>query len=342
MKKALSLCLLTTVVTLAVLPARGATVTIKLATLAPDGSTWHEHLKDLAERWKEVSGGQVRLRIYAGGVAGDELDVMRKIRIGQLSAAAITPDGLSSISKATRVFIIPRMIQSYDELDYVVERMAPQLEAILAERGFIVLDWAYAGWVRFFVPEPVTKVAAVQKLKLFTWAGDADATKLWKDAGFNVVPLPATEIMMGLQTGLINAFDTVPVMALASQWFRHAPYMIDLNWAPLTGALVVSERIWDKVPENLNPALIAEAKKIMARWRADSRRLESEAVEAMKKRGVKVLKPSTSDVEEWDARVKRAYPSIRGRFVPAEYFDEIVQIVGTFREASQRPASPTR
>ena len=342
MKKALFLCLFATVVTLAVLQARGATVTIKLATLAPDGSNWHEHLKDLAERWKEVSGGQVRLRIYAGGVAGDDMDVMRKIRIGQLSAAAITPQGLSSISKATRVFSIPRMIRSYDELDYAMEQMAPRLEAILAERGFIVLDWAYAGWARFFVPEPVTTVAAVQKLKLFTWAGDADSTELWKEAGFNVVPLPATEIMMGLQTGLINAFDTVPVMALATQWFRHTPYMIALNWAPLTGALVVSKRAWDKVPEDLRPALMAEAKKIMARWRADTRRLESEAVEAMKKRGVKVLQPSTSDVEEWDATVKKAYPHIRGRFVPTEYFDEIVQIVGTFREASQRPASATR
>lgn len=331
MKKALFLCLFATVVTLAVLQARGATVTIKLATLAPDGSNWHEHLKDLAERWKEVSGGQVRLRIYAGGVAGDDLDVMRKIRIGQLSAAAITPQGLSSISKATRVFSIPRMIRSYDELDYAMEQMAPRLEAILAERGFIVLDWAYGGWVRFFVPEPVTTVAAVQKLKLFTWAGDADTTKLWKDAGFNVVPLPATEIMMGLQTGLINAFDTVPVMALATQWFRHTPYMIDLIIAPLPGALIISKSRWERIPAGMRPKLEAAAQDVIARLRARDQHLEADAVRAMQKRGLKVMKPSPAEIRAWDAAADKVNRKVRGSYVAAEYFDRILRTLTSFR-----------
>ena len=220
-----------------------------------------------------------------------DLDVMRKIRIGQLSAAAITPQGLSSISKATRVFSIPRMIRSYDELDYAMEQMAPRLEAILAERGFIVLDWAYAGWARFFVPEPVTTVAAVQKLKLFTWAGDADSTELWKEAGFNVVPLPATEIMMGTQTGLINAFDTVPVMALATQWFRHTPLHDRLELGAVDGGAGGEQKglgHGSRGSETRAHGGSQEDHGAVAR-RHSAARVRSR--EAMKKRGVKVLQP---------------------------------------------------
>ncbi|MFB3094545.1 MAG: TRAP transporter substrate-binding protein DctP, partial [Candidatus Acidiferrales bacterium] len=184
-----------------VLPARAQRIRVKLATLAPCGSVWDEALKDLKVRWQQLSNGQVRLTIYCGGTAGDELDVMRRIRIGQLHASFITTQGLESITKVARILTLPRMIRSRSELEHVFEQMGPSLESLLAERGFKVLAWGDGGFVRFFVPKSVTAIGDVRSLKMFTWAGNPETTQLWKDAEFNVMPLPATEVMTGLQTG---------------------------------------------------------------------------------------------------------------------------------------------
>jgi TRAP-type C4-dicarboxylate transport system substrate-binding protein len=306
-------------------------VTVKLATLAPDGSHWHESLKDLAARWQEVSGGRVKLRIYAGGVAGDELDVMRKIRIGQLHAAFITTHGLNSITHASRVFNLPRMIRSNPELDFVMGALTPKLDALLEDGGFIALGWGDAGWARFFVPKPVTSIGEVRRLKMFTWAGDPETTELWIGAGFNPVPLPTTEMTTALQTGLVEAIPVPPSVVMAAQWYSHTPYMIDLDIAPLTGALIVSERIWSRIPEELRPLLREEAKKIVIQMRQDNRRLELDAVKAMEKRGLEVLVPLADETREWNSIADEVNRKMRGGYVPGEYFDEVLRLVKEFR-----------
>ena len=319
------------------LPAQ--TVTVKLATLAPDGSHWHESLKDLAVRWQEVSGGRVKLRIYAGGVAGDELDVMRKIRIGQLHASFVTTHGLNSITKANRVFNLPRMIRSAEELDYVMEAITPKLNVLLEENGFISLGWGDAGWARFFVPQKTTSVEEVRKLKMFTWAGDPETTELWIGAGFNPVPLPTTELTMALQTGLVNAIPVPPSIAMASQWFTKTRYMINLEIAPLAGALIISKRIWNRIPAELHAVLKEEAGKIVVRMREDNRRLEVDAVEAMVKRGLEVITPSAEETREWNTIADEVNRKMRGGYVPANFFDEVSRLVEEFRSGSARSRS---
>lgn len=325
--------LLAMAVLLAAAPAeaKGKKIKIKLATLAPDGSTWHELLKDLAADWSRVSDGQVQLRIYAGGVAGDEPQVMKKMGINNYHAALVTSHGLSSISRSTRVFTIPRMLRTNEELDKAMEIMGPTLAERLEEKGYIVLAWADAGWVKFFVPTPDASVDDIRKVKLMSWAGDSEGLELWRAAGFNVVPLPATELLTGLQTNLVNAFDTMPYYALASQAFRHTPYMIDMKWAPLPGALIMTKAKWDEIPEDLRPALRAEADKWAERFRTETRQMDADAVEAMKKRGLKVLEPTDAQVAEWDQAVKAAYPDIRGFYVSEEDFDWLQKIVKEMR-----------
>ena len=308
-----------------------AKVTIKLATLAPDGSPWHELLKDMAASWRELSDGQVRMKIYAGGVAGDELDVLRKMRIGQLNAAAFTSLGLGGITAASRALIIPRMIRSERELDAVMRVVAPRLSERMAAKGILALGWADTGWVRFFVPRPITTVDEVRKVKLFVWSGDREAVSLWKQARFNVVPLPATEIMTGLQTGLINAFDAPASIAFLSQWWRHTPVMLDMKWAGFPGAIVVMKKTWDRVPESLRPKLESEARKTAAAMQTQARRLDDDAIKAMTKRGLKVLTPSTQELAAWDSEVEAVYPKLRGDYVEKEFFDLVKATVEEVR-----------
>ncbi len=186
-------------------PASAQTVLVKMATLVPDGSSWHLILKETADKWRTLSNGTVTVRLYAGGVAGDDPDVVRKMRLGTLNAGVLTSVGVAEIDKSVYALGVPMMYDSYDELYYVLEKMRPRLESGLEAKGFVVLNWADGGWVHFFTQKPVAVPDDLKAQKLFSWAGDATSVDLWKSAGFNPIPLPSTEIATALQTGLVNA-----------------------------------------------------------------------------------------------------------------------------------------
>jgi TRAP-type C4-dicarboxylate transport system substrate-binding protein len=320
-------------------PAQAKKVKIKLATLAPDGSTWNELLKDLARDWEAASDGQVKLHIYPGGVAGDEPVVMKKMAINNYNAALISSHGLSSINKATRVFTIPRMLRTNEELDKALHALAPELEKELADKGYIVLFWADAGWVKFFVPTPDASIESVRKCKLFSWAGDSEGLELWRSAGFNVVPLPSTELITALKTNLVDAFDTMPYYALMSQSYRHTNYMIDMKWAPLPGALVITKASWDKIPADLQPKLKEIAAGYAERFRSETRKMNEDAVAAMTERGLKVIEPTEAELAQWDREAKDAYPEIRGFYVSKEVFDRFAEVVKGIRESKSAEGS---
>ncbi|HEY5577793.1 MAG TPA: TRAP transporter substrate-binding protein DctP, partial [Deferrimonas sp.] len=241
--------------------ARSAPTVVKMATLAPEGSSWYRVLQEMGEEWRKASGGAVTLRIYPGGIAGDEDAVIRKMRIGQIQAAAITGIGLAYLEPSFYALHIPMMYESDEEFDFVRDRYAPVLERKLEEKGFIVLNWGDAGWVRFFSKDPVVTPAEAKALKLFQWAGDTNLVQLYKETGFHPVPLSTNDLLPGLQTGMVNGFSSTPLVALAFQWFGLAPHMADLRYAPLTGATVIERRAWEKIPPGLRPKLLEASRR---------------------------------------------------------------------------------
>lgn len=313
-------------------------VVLKMGTSAPEGSSWHQIFKEMGDKWKQAPGGGVTLRIYPGGVLGDEPDLVRKMRVGQIQAAALTSVGLSDIDESAAALTIPMLYRSYEELDHVREGLRPALERRLEEKDFVVLNWGDAGWVMFFAKEPFRTPDDVRKMKLFVWAGDNEAVDVWKASGFHPVPLAATDILPGLQSGLINAFDTTPLLALASQWFGPAPYMLDLKWAPLVGATVVTRKAWDRVPAPARPVLLKAAADAGERLRGEIRAGNEQAIEAMKKRGLKVI-PSSPEIEAaWRRAAETAYPRIRGPIVPDKVFDEALRLRNAYRSSALKPA----
>lgn len=309
-----------------------ADVVIKLATVAPKDSIWHEHLKRIDGLWQTASEGQVRLRIYAGTL-GDEDDILRRVRVGQLDAAAISTAGLSSIDRATQAMHIPLAFISNAEMEYVRNGIAKQLESLLADKGFRVLTWAEVGWVHFFTKEPVVTPDDLRQQKLFVWSnGDsADSEKLWQDLGFNTVSLSSIDIMPALQTGMITAFQAPPLMALANQWFPFTPYMTDLKWAPLTGATIITEKAWQKVPPQFRQELARIVDDEAVNLQRDVRDLERQAKDAMIKRGLNIVTVDHAAMGLWLDEVKTGYPQIRGSIVPAKYFDETLRLRDEFR-----------
>ncbi len=309
-----------------------AETVIKLATVAPAGSTWHEYLQEVDARWRRASAGRVRLKIYAGTL-GDEEDIMRRIRIGQIDAAAVTTAGLSAIDDAAKAFNIPMAFASYEELDYVQERIAANLEEALSKKGIIVLNWGDAGWVYFFTKSPVQRPDDLKKEKLFVWsAGVAtEQEQLWKKLGFNPVPLSLVDVIPALQTGMITAYQAPPIAALASQWFAFSGSMTGMRWAPLTGATIISARTWSKIPPKLRPELARIAQEEGQRLRDNVRHLEQDAIAAMVKRGVQVVDVSPGAYREWETLTQSVYSDIRGKIVPARYFDEVLRLRDEYR-----------
>lgn len=306
-------------------------IVVKLGTSAPEGSSWDRIFKQMGEAWTQGSGGAVTLRIYPGGVLGDEPDLVRKMRVGQIQAAALTAVGLSGIDASVAALQIPMMFRSYEELDEVREKLRPALEKRLLEKDFLVLNWGDAGWVMFFAKEPFETPDDVKSMKLFVWAGDNEAVEIWKGAGFRPVPLPATDILTGLQTGLINAFDTTPLLALSSQWFAQAPHLLSLKWAPLVGATVITRKTWDRIPAATRPALLQAAAQAGERLKGDIRAANDKAIAAMQEHGLKVTEATPAVEAAWQKIAEAIYPKMRGTVVPAAMFDEVKRLRDEFR-----------
>jgi TRAP-type transport system periplasmic protein len=312
-------------------PVAAEQTVIKMGTLAPDGSPWYQVLQQMGERWRKISSGKVKLTIYPGGVLGDEPDLVNKMRIGQIQAVALSGAGMADIDPGVSCLQIPMMFESYEELDYVRDRMAPRLEKLIEARGFLVLNWGDAGWVHFFTRSPVTHLDDMRQMKLFTWAGNNDTLELWKANRFRAVPLAATDILTGLQTGLIDAVPTTPLYALLNQSFGLARYMNDVKWAPLVGATLVTKKAWDSLPPNERAEMFQAARESGEGLRGGIRKMGDEAITAMQKRKLTVVHADASVIAQWRKEAEGVYPNLRGHTIPADLFDEVHRLRDEFR-----------
>jgi TRAP-type C4-dicarboxylate transport system substrate-binding protein len=313
-------------------PAAAQPVLVKMATLVPDGSSWHLILKETAEKWKTLSGGKVVVRLYPGGVAGDDPDVVRKMRLGTLNAGVLTAVGMAEIDRSVYALGVPLMYSSYEEVYAVLEKMKPRLEASLEAKGFVVLNWADGGWVHFFSQKPVATPDDLKAMKLFSWNGDSQSLDIWRSAGFNPVPLPATELATALQTGLVTALGSPPQVAVISQYYTHARNMTDLPWQLLLGATIINKSTWEKIPADLRPALLEAARDAGKRLQEEIRKSGDRDVEAMKKRGLNVVKVDPNARELWQKTAESLYPKVRGTLVPADAFDEAMRLRDAYRK----------
>ena len=309
----------------AIAPPAGAQV-VKLGTLAPEGSAWYDIIRDMAASWEQATGGALRVRVYPGGVAGDDPDMVLKMRIGQLQAAALSGTGLYDIAPEVQALQIPMLLGSDDELDHVMDRIAPRLERLMEEKGFKVLNWADAGWVHFFTKSAVVRPEDLRPLRLFVWSGYTAYVEAWKDAGYQPVPLAGTDIHAALQSGLISAVPATPLAALSFQWFALARHITNLRWAPLVAATVITSRAWLAIPADARPALLRAAREAGERSRRETRRLGDEAVAVMKRHGLTVHEVPPEARSEWEESARRGYRRLVGRDVPAELVDEIRRV----------------
>jgi len=308
-----------------------ARVLIKMGTLAPEGSPFHDALVKTGQRWDKVSNGQVKLRLYAGGVAGSEPDMLRKMRIGQLHAASISAISSMEIDASYAALQVLGIIGSYEELDYCRTRLIPTFEKRFEDKGFIFLNFGEIGSLYFFAAKRAKSIEELMNLKLCTFAGDPGSQKTLAKAGFKVTDIAVNETLTALQTGMLDGFMNSPVMALSMQWFAKAKYMIDVNYGIGLGATLVSKKQWDKVSKDLQPQLIAIAREEVLAIQEEVRSMDQKAIVEMKKYGLQVVAPA-GGLEKWLAPFEKVHPFIRTNLIPADVFDRVVELRNEFRK----------
>ncbi|MBK1879484.1 TRAP transporter substrate-binding protein DctP [Pelagicoccus mobilis] len=309
---------------------------LRLTTLAPKDSSFDKSLRKMGQEWKKETSGQVDLIIFAGGVQGGETAMIDRMRVNQTQAALISGVGLAEIDPGVAgLQQIPMMFRTYEELEYVMNKLGPKLEERLRAKGFVVLSWVDSGWVKIFSKEELATPEDMKKGKLYTWAGDNKQTDLLKNMGFRPVPIDATEVTSSLQTGLVDIVPLPPFFALATQTYRPAPNMLDIRYTPIVGAIVVSEQSWKRIAPEHQASMIEAARKYGREMTLAGREENEEAIRVMKdKWGLQIREADDMVNEAWQSTSQEAYSLIRDNTVPADIFDEVIRLLEEYRAAN--------
>lgn len=319
--------------------ASAAPVDIKLGTILPAGTSGHKRLLELRDRWRQTSADGVRLTVQAG--TGDtEIQLIKKLRADTLQAVLVSAVGLAQIDRSvTCLQLMPLAFRNWQEVDYVRGQIAADLEARLREKGFEVLFWADAGWVRFFSKQPAVEPGDFKPRKMFVWSGDPQQLTIMRSLGYHPVGLETEHILSSLSTGMIDAVPVPPFLANALQYFKYAGHMVDLEWVPIVGAAIISRKTWETIPPDQRAELRHTAVAIGEQLRLQHREDDTGSITAMKKRGLVVHAVSPEHLAAWRVTAEKVWPQIRGAMVPEELFDRVLGHLAEFR-ASRVSTAP--
>ena len=333
MKKSL-LRLIVLLLFLLQLPLSLSALTIKLASPLPEGTEWDNTLRRMADEWSEITGGRVRMRIYPGGIAGDEGDVVRKMRIGQIDAGVFSAYGLKVMVPETFVFTLPGLLQDEEELDYVLDHYVDQFDEKFREEGFEIMAWSKSGWAYIFGQRPIYSPDDLKKETLAVDNSESEISSAFKSLGFNVVPVSINEIMVALQSGLANVFIAPPVGAGAFQWFALAPYITEYRVAPVIGGLVMTERTWSRIPEEFHDKLKTSMRNVAREFYAESVRLNEEAMRVMLENGLKQVPLDVEGINAWESVMMSGHELMvgEGKAIPTEVYDNLLSELEEIRK----------
>lgn len=275
--------------------------TLKIATLAPNGSVWMKELKAAADEIKKGTEGRVKLRFYPGGVMGDTATVLRKMQVGQLSGTVTTLGELAFLVSDSQIYNLPFLFRSEDEFDGVREVLDPRLTEALAAKNLTLAGTINAGFVYLFSLHPVkTAEALAEQGRVWVPQGDLISQKTLEEAGISAIPLPISEVYTSLQTGLVDTVITTPAAGIALQWHSRVRYMIDMPLAIGAGGMVYDSRSLKKLSEADRQLVLDATSKAMDRMSEATRTENESAREALAAAGVEVIAAAAGDRSYWE------------------------------------------
>jgi len=279
--------------------------TLRIASIAPENTPWGAGLNKMAAEWSAATNGEVELRIYHNGVAGNEADMLRKLRLGQLQGAVFTSFGLSAIAPEILTLSSPFLIRDNDELDAALAAVRPDLELKMESKGFKAIAWSKAGWVRFFSKSPAFLPEQLKAQKLATDPNNMALMQAFKSIGYQMVPIPMGETLMALNSGMVDAVYASPLAVGGFQLFGVAKNMASLRLSPFLGGIVVSNRTWSRIPDKYKAKLVESNARLEKEIDASILKMEDEAVAAMVAYGLTVNQISPAQLKAWHDDIER-------------------------------------
>jgi TRAP-type C4-dicarboxylate transport system substrate-binding protein len=305
---------------------------VKFATVAPEGSTWMNVMKEYDQAIRKESGGRLGFKMYPGGVQGDEKDLLRKIKLGQLQSAGVTGNGLTTVAPKARILDSPFLFKSYDEVDNIYKIFYKEFNQAFEENGFVNLGWAEVGFVYIFTNTPIKTTDDMKGVKMWMWEGDPIAEKAFSALGIHPIPLSITDVLTSLQTRLIDGVYTSPLAAIVLQWFSRVKFMLDVPLADASGAVILSKKKFDELPPDLQEILLRNGKKYMQKLTQQSRMDNAKSIETLKKNGITVIRPpSDKAVASYDEIGKQARRALVGKLFPEELLNRVENAVAEYR-----------
>jgi len=307
------------------------TITIKMATPIPENTPWGQFFNQMIGEWKTITNGEVELVVYHNGVAGSEKDVVRSLRVNQLQAAVLSSFGLFEIIPEIMTMSCPFLIRNDDELDLVLERVRGDLEQKLNAKGFTTISWAQVGWVKFFSKAPVFVPADLKRQRIGSNSDQEELNQVFKAMGFQMVPVARNDMLVALNSNMVDAVFQSPVAVGSTQVFGLAKNMASINVAPFFGAIVLNQRAWRTIPERYRAQLAASTRRMEDALANSVRELESEMIRTMGNYGLTVNHVTPAQELLWHEEIGRAVPSLLGTLFDRNLYSRIESIVSDHR-----------
>jgi len=311
-------------------------VVIKLATLAPEGNSWIKMLNALNAEVMKKTQNNVQFKIYAGGVLGDETDMLRKMKIGQIQAAALTSSTLAGIFREMNVLQIPFLFQNYDEVDFVLNKLDAFFKKGFEDNGYVLLGYSEVGFIYLMSSTiPISSVADLKKAKVWTQEGSFVAKAIFDAAKVTAIPLSIPDVLVGLQTGLVDVVYVPPTGAIALQWFTKVKYLTNVPLSYVAGAIVISKDVFNRLPSAYQAILLESSQRHLGQLKAVARNENQDAIRVMVKQGVKVVNPSGAQVDELRKLSHDAMDHIVGTAFSRKTVDDVNSLLANYRKGAK-------
>lgn len=289
-----------------------AAYTLRIASLAPAGSSWMKILNAWNTTLQEKTDGKVKMRFYPGGSQGDERDFVRKMRVGQLDGGVVTMTGMSMLVPAMNVLTLPGFLDTYEELDRVRDKMAAEFEGMFGKEGMRLVGWGDAGKTRLFSVQPIKRPSEIKAMRPWVWKDDPIFVEFYQVIGASAVRLGVPEVYPALQTRMVDVISSSALTAVALQWYTRVKYMTAHNSAIIAGGTVMRQDKYDELPPEYQEAFNSTAARAHELLNKTIRKDDEKAYQVVLKKGIEAVEAGDAKAE-WDAADKKVRDNLTGR-----------------------------
>jgi len=289
--------------------------TLRIASLVPEGSSWMKVLNAWNKTLKERTNGKLKLRFYPGGSQGDERDFVRKMRVGQLDGGVVTMTGMSMLIPAMNVLVLPGLLETYEKLDRVREKMAPDFGAMFEKEGFKLVGWGDAGKTRLFSVKPIKRPSEIKAMRPWVWKDDPIFVEFYQVIGASAVRLGVPEVYPALQTRMVDVVSSSAITAVSFQWYTRVKYMTAHNSAIIVGGTMMRKDKYDELPPELQAAFDSTAARAHEILNKVVRKEDEKAYKVVVDKGIQPVDAGDGKAE-WDEAHKKVRDNLTGRMFP--------------------------